>query len=47
MVIFDELDELKNEHVALIETSPFQKFICKCRLTGELTRISLKIDSTR
>ena len=26
-------------HVALIETSPFQKFTGKCRSTGELTRI--------
>ena len=34
-------------HVALIETSPFQKFKGKCRSTGELTRISSKIDSTR
>ena len=38
---------MKTEHVALIETSPFQKFTGKYRSTGELTRISSKIDSTR
>ena len=34
-------------HIELIETSPFQKFTGKCRSTGDLTRISPKIDSTR
>ena len=34
-------------HVALMETSPFHKFTGKYRSTGELTRISSKIDSTR